>query len=262
MLEERLFPDLTIRNLETQLIGQRVIYYPVVSSTMEVATEVGRLGAEEGTIVIAGEQTAGRGRLGRTWFSTSDSIALSIILRPTLSQLPRLNMVTSLAIAQAIEKTTGLATTLKWPNDILIKGKKVGGILSEGYLRGSEVDFAVVGIGLNVNLDPVEIPEIADIATSLSAQLGHPILRSTILKSLLKEMEVLYLALQRGEPVHQQWRQRLQTLDQRVRVTMGDKVVEGCAEDVDPDGCLHVRDDDGHLTIVAAGDLTAPVGIC
>lgn len=246
-----------VENLRTKFIGQNILYYPVTSSTMDMAKQAIRDSAEEGTIVIADHQTAGRGRLGRTWLSPPDSsILLSIILFPGLEQLPRLTMVACLAVARSIEKVTGLEPVIKWPNDVLIDGKKVSGVLIESDVHGDTVNFAIVGIALNVNLDPSSIPEISDTATSLKQVLGREVSRLQVLESLLGEFEQLYQALRRGEPIDKEWRRRLETLGKEVAVRCGGEVKEGYAESVDDEGNLLLRRPDGSLLTIAAGDVT------
>ncbi len=266
MPENELSPASLRRELSTKLIGQNILYYPTISSTMDVAKQAIREGASEGTIVIADHQTAGRGRLGREWLSTpNSSILLSIILYPKLEQLPRLTMAACLAVAQSIEKVTGLEPTIKWPNDVLItvrgggsreSEKKVAGILIESDVPGDSVNYAIVGIALNVNLDPATIPEISETATSLKEVLGQHVSRLTMLCSLLGEFEALYSALRRGEPIDREWRRRLETLGEKVVVRCGDEVQEGVAEAVDEDGNLLLRRTDGSLVTIAAGDVT------
>lgn len=249
-------PASILQNLTTSIIGQHIRYYHTIPSTMDTAKKAARQGAAEGTIVIAEEQTAGRGRLGRSWLSPRGGIALSIILRPNLRQLPRLIMVASLAASHSIEQVSGLKTDIKWPNDVLIRGKKACGILVESAIRGQTVDWAIVGIGINVNLDPADFPEIAAIATSLSAELGRNVSRLDILRTLLSEMELLYLALRRGEPIHEEWRSHLETLGKMVRVSSGGLVEEGRAESVDEDGSLLLRRSDGSLAVLTTGEVT------
>jgi len=172
MVENNLSPTLITHNLETLFIGQRVIYYPSLTSTMEVAKQEAQRGAEEGTAVIAGEQTVGRGRKKRAWLSPKGSIALSIILYPSVVYLPSLIMVASLAVVHSIEEVTGLRSQIKWPNDVLVNGRKVSGILIESGVRGKIVDYAIMGIGINANLSLSDFPELLPFATSLSDELG------------------------------------------------------------------------------------------
>lgn len=248
------------RELRTKLVAQNILYYPVTSSTMDVAKQAVREGVEEGTIVIADHQTAGRGRFGRRWWAPAESsILLSIILHPDLDQLPRLNMAAALAVVHSIEKVTGLRPVIKWPNDVLIEGKKVSGALIESDVQDETVNSAILGIGLNVNLDPSSIPEIAETATSLRDVLQKEVSRLEMLRSLLGEFEELYSALRQGEPIDKLWRHRLETLGKQVTVRSGEMVEEGYAESVDDEGNLLLRRPDGGLVTIVAGEVTLQV---
>ena len=249
-------PEAVSRRLTTEFVGRNFLYYHSVTTTMDVARKEAREGASEGTVVVAEEQTTGRARLGRTWINPPGVVAVSIILRPEMSQLLRLTMVAALATSRCIEKATGLKTTIKWPNDVLIRGKKVSGILTESALRGQSVDWAVIGIGINVNFDPKAYPEIADIATSLSVELGKEVSQLEILLHLLNEVESFYLALRRDEPVHEEWRGKLETLGKVVQVKTGTDIEKGYAESVDEDGALMLRRSDGTLVRIVAGEVT------
>jgi len=243
-------------NLATHFIGQRVIYYPRLTSTMEVAKQEARLGAVEGTVVIADEQTAGRGRIKRAWLSPKGNIALSLVLYPSMVYLPSLIMLASLAVIHSIEAVTGLRSQVKWPNDVLVNGNKVCGILIESSIRGNIVDYAIIGIGINVNLKLSDFPEISPTATSLSDELGRDVSRLRVIQRLLVEVERLYLALQAGGSIYEEWRDSLVTLGRRVRVKSGKTVYDGVAESVARDGSLLLRHSDGDLTKVVAGDAT------
>jgi len=242
--------------LETRFVGQRVIYYPSLTSTMEVARREAQQGAAEGTVIIADEQTAGRGRLGRVWLSPRGSIALSIILYPSLSHLPSLIMLASLAVVHSIEAVTGLKSQTKWPNDVLVNGRKVCGILIESDVQGNAVNYAIIGIGINANLRLADFPEILPIATSLSDEMGRDVSRLSIIRCLLVETERVYLALSAGGSIYEEWRDSLVTLGRRVRVKTGEAIYEGVAESVARDGSLLLRGPDGSLTRIVAGDVT------
>jgi BirA family biotin operon repressor/biotin-[acetyl-CoA-carboxylase] ligase len=254
--ESDISPESISRRLTTKFVGRNFRYYPSVTTTMDVAREEAKAGASEGTVVVAEEQTIGRARLGRTWINPPGVVAASIILHPEMSQLIRLTMVASLATSRCIEKATGLKTTIKWPNDVLVNGKKISGILTESALRGQSVDWAVIGIGINVNFDPKAYPEIADIATSLSVELGKKVSELEVLLHLLNELEFFYLALRRGEPIYQQWRDKLETLGKVVQVKTGSDLEKGYAESVDEDGALLLRRSDGSLARIVAGEVT------
>jgi BirA family biotin operon repressor/biotin-[acetyl-CoA-carboxylase] ligase len=245
-----------LRELTTRLIGRTTSYYPTVSSTMDVAREAAARRAAEGTVVVAEEQTGGRGRLGRSWINPPGVLAVSVVLRPAMDELFRIGMVSSLATSRCVDATTGLRSTIKWPNDVLLRDKKVSGILMESSLRGQSVDWVIVGIGLNIDLDPSGFPEIADTATSIAVELGHEVSHLAVLLRLLDEFDRLYLAMREGQPVHEEWRDRLETLGKTVTVTHGGHVEVGRAESVDANGSLILRRLDGSVVTIIAGDVT------
>lgn len=240
----------------TTLIGKRIIHRPQVTSTMDVARQEVQRGAAEGTVVVTDEQTAGKGRIKRQWFTPKGNIALTIILYPDVADLPYLIMIAALAVARSIKTATGVSAQIKWPNDVLIKGKKVCGILSESEVREGKVAFANIGIGINVVLDLTGYPDIAATATSLTSETGRAVSRVEIIRALLTEFDRLYLARADREMIFQEWRNNLVTLGKRVQVTSGGNVIYGVAEDVDKDGSLLLRQEDGTLVRVVAGDVT------
>lgn len=242
--------------LDTKFVGRHVHHYACLASTMEVAKKVAGQGAVEGTVVIADEQTSGRGRQGRAWLSPKGSLAISIILRPSLNSLPQLVMIASLAVVRAVRKVAGLEAQIKWPNDVLIKGKKVCGILIESEVKGDRVNAAIIGIGININLDPSAFPEISTLATSLSHELGKEIPRDKLTGILLCELEQLYLEAQAGAPVHEEWRAHMETLGKSIQVRTGQSVEQGIAEAVTKNGNLILRRADGSFAEILAGDVT------
>ncbi len=256
MREANLSPAAITDNLGTRFMGGRVYYYPRLTSTMTAAREMARQGATEGTVVIADEQTAGRGRGKRLWLTPQGNIALSIILYPDKAYLPSLVMISSLAVVHSIKEVTGLDAQIKWPNDVLISSKKVCGILIESQVKGGVVVYAIVGIGVNVNLRVTDYPEIMTSATSLFQELGREVSRVGLIRCLLAELERLYLSLPWGDSVYREWREKLVTLGRRVRVISGGTVHEGIAESVAPDGSLMLRRDDGSIRTIIAGDVT------
>ena len=233
------------------LLGRRVLYYQTLPSTMDAAWEAARGGCPEGTLVLAEEQTVARGRFDRPWLSPQGSLSLSLVLRPASLCLPSLPMVTSLAMAQAIEKATSLRPAIKWPNDIMLGGKKVCGLLIE-----AKAGLAVVGAGLNVNMAASAYPEVAGTATSLSQELGRDVPLKEVLLAFLEEMERLYLACQKGKAIHREWAARLETLGRRVAVKVNDHIEKGLAEDVDENGHLLLRRPDGSTVRLIAGEVT------
>jgi BirA family biotin operon repressor/biotin-[acetyl-CoA-carboxylase] ligase len=256
------------RGLKTELIGRSIVYYSSIGSTNEVLKELAAQGAPEGTLVIADEQTAGRGRLGRKWLAPPDtSLLMSLLFRPDPSgrasgrslapnQAPRLTMICSLAIADAVEGLMGLSVGLKWPNDIFIRGKKAGGILTESGITGGRLDYVVVGMGLNVNLAVSTLPELRGTATSLSQELGREVSRLELLWRILEGIEARYNSLRSGESPHEEWAARLINLGRQVQVTTPHGVLVGWAEGMDADGALVLRTADGQRRRILAGDVT------
>jgi BirA family biotin operon repressor/biotin-[acetyl-CoA-carboxylase] ligase len=248
-----------IRGSRTEFIGQSIVYCYSVGSTNEVLKKLAAQGAPEGTLVIADEQTAGKGRLGRKWLAPpGTSLLLSLLFRPDLaaSQAQRLTMICSLAIAEAVEGLAGLPVGLKWPNDIFVHGKKAGGILTELGTTGGHLDYVVVGVGLNVNLAVSALPELRGVATSLSEELGREVSRLELLWRILEGIETRYKSLRRGESPREEWAARLINLGHQVQVTTPDGSLAGWAEGVDADGALILRTPDGQCRPILAGDVT------
>lgn len=253
--------SLVEERLRTAFVGRRLIYCSSTLSTQDVARAEAERGTPEGTLVLAEEQTAGRGRLGRTWVSPAGAnLYLTLVMRPPAAHLRWLSIIAPLAVAQAVEETTGLSPRIKWPNDLLLAGRKLCGVLIESELSGGEPRYALVGIGLNVNLKVEALPEIAQIATSLRRELGREVPREEVLAALLNRFEALYGEAQRGRTVYEGWRSRLETLGRQVRVTFGDQREEGLAEDVDPQGRLILRRADGSRIALEAGEVTLREG--
>lgn len=249
--------ELVLRDLGTEVIGRQGRYHPVTSSTQDLAQAAGRAGVPEGVVFIADRQTAGRGRLGRPWQAPpGGSLLLSVLLRPAAGVYPVLSMAGALATCRAIEETSRLRASLKWPNDVLVRDKKVAGVLVEGEVAGSAADFAALGIGINVNLDPASLKGVTYPVTSLSAELGRSLSRVQVAQSLLRHLERLYLGASSGESPYGEWRARLVTLGKRVRVDTGRGTDEGIAEDVDQTGALLLRRGDGSLLTLLAGEVT------
>ncbi len=249
----------TIRDgLCTRFVGQRIVYRTVVPSTNTLAVELAKQGAPEGTLVLAEEQTAGRGRLGRSWLAPrGSSLLMSLIFRPQLpiTKVPQLTMICGLAMRQAIRDTTGLPAQLKWPNDVMIRGRKTGGVLTETCILGDRLQYAVVGIGLNVNLAPEAL--LAPLAaTSIAHELGRSEPRLPLLHKLIYQVEVRYLDLCAGVSPVKDWSIALETLGQRIRLNTAQGSCEGLATAVDEQGALLLRLDDGQTRRVLAGEIT------
>jgi BirA family transcriptional regulator, biotin operon repressor / biotin---[acetyl-CoA-carboxylase] ligase len=256
MPEEILNSSAIMAGLTTRFIGQNILYYPVTTSTNDIARQQALARCPEGTAVIAERQTSGRGRLKREWVTPQGNIAVSVVLYPARKDLPFLTMLAALAVQYCIRKTTGLKCELKWPNDVLINGKKVCGILLESRAAANTVDYAIIGIGINVNMKLADYPEISAIATSLADKTGNEVSRTALLQNLFSEMEKLYLRLRAGESILAEWRENLVTMGKQIHVRAGDDIFEGIAESVAEDGSLMLRCADGRLMQFMAGDVT------
>ena len=242
--------------LYTAIIGRSVRYYQSTGSTMDDAAEWARAGAEEGAVVVAETQTASRGRMGRRWISDDGNLYFSALFRPDAAALPLLSPLAGVAVARSIRQVAGLYPTIKWPNDVMIDDRKVAGILAESSLSGSQIQQAVVGIGVNVALDVSADPEIAATATSLNHLAESEVDRAELLRRILQHMDALYLDLRRGRSPIPEWRRWLDTLGQRVTVTHHGSIATGMAEDIDEHGNLLLRTDAGELLTLTAGDIT------
>jgi len=239
-----------------RIIGGKLLHYSSLPSTMEAAAREARRGVAEGTVVWADEQLTGRGRKGRDWISPRGGLFLSVVLRPTTPQLPSLLMLASVAMVRVLGRLFRLHARLKWPNDVLIRGKKVSGVLVESSFRGEVLEYAVIGMGLNANFDPGAYPEVSATATSLSRELGREVDLMEVLDALLWELDGLYRQLRAGGSVFDEWRGFLETLGQRVRVIGPGLEEEGLAQDVMADGRLLLLRKDGHRIEIPAGEVS------
>ncbi len=244
------------QGLFTRVVGKRFLYYQELGSTMDEASRRAEDGAEEGLVVVAETQTAGRGRMGRNWVSQQGNLYLSVLFRPTMDALPYLSVICGVAAIRAIRQITGLEPRIKWPNDILLDDKKAGGILVESVVSGQDVWYAVAGIGINVRLDFSGVEEIADLATTLDTVKGSPVSREDLLRQFLQDLDNLYFQLCSGESPLSEWRDSLDTLGQRVEASWRDEKWVGLAEDIDDLGNLKLRLDDGSSVTLTAGDVT------
>jgi BirA family biotin operon repressor/biotin-[acetyl-CoA-carboxylase] ligase len=247
--------------LTAKFIGSEIHIFDKVESTNDIAKDFAIKGYREGTVVIADSQSRGRGRLGRRWESPSGvGIYLSIILKPE-KVMPQLTLVTGISVVEAIQHITCYEESLrsrscaglKWPNDIIINGKKVGGILTEGILKGSRV---IVGIGVNVNTELSMFPdELRDRATSLLIGTGKRTDRNLLIAELLNRFEYRYKRFLEGDEVITEWKGFSNTVGRRISVNIGDKTLDGIAEMLDNDGSLMLRLDNGSLKKITAGEV-------
>jgi BirA family biotin operon repressor/biotin-[acetyl-CoA-carboxylase] ligase len=256
MASDVLSPEIIQSRLTTREIGRNLVYRRSVTSTMDVALEQVSLGAPGGTAVVAEMQENGKGRLNRNWISPAGGVYVSIVLYPQTQLVNSLTMIASLAVCDCIRETSGVEAKIKWPNDILLGGEKVGGILACSGTSPSQGAYAVVGIGINADLDLDKYPEIAGIAASLAGVSGKNVSRRELLCSLLGNLEKRYDRLSAGESQIGEWRAALVTIGQPVTVKTGGLTFTGTAESVDCDGSLLLRLEHGGYKIVPAGDVT------
>jgi len=244
-------PDLLLP-YEFPGLEQKIRYFPEISSTMDTARELAKKGAGEGTIVIAEAQSRGRGRLSREWLSPGGGIYCTIVLRPRISPAyaPRINLMASVAVATTIKKLFGLKAELKWPNDVLIEGRKVCGILAEMDAEMDVVNFVNVGIGINAN---TSIPQFEKTVTSLRDMLGKEISRKEFLGVLLMEIERRQPLLMKADLL-EEWKKLSVTLNKDVRIVAPGEVIVGRAIDIDTTGALIVKERNGSLKKAMAGD--------
>ena len=254
-------------NLPTKIFGRQVHYYPQIDSTNNRLKQLADQGIAEGVLLLADEQLSGRGRFERTWYAPpGSSLLTSLLFRPAFLspiQAQQLTMICALAMVEAILDQTGLAVGLKWPNDLVYHGRKLAGILTELGFVGHRLEWAVVGLGLNVNFDFSTLAEakmLQQTATSLQSILGRPISRLALLRAYLVQVEQRYLALRAGQSPFADWVQKLETLGKMVTVSDLETTFSGLAESVTETGTLQVRLADGGLVSVMAGDVTLKAG--
>ena len=247
--------------LHTQIIGQEIEVYDQLQSTNDLALQRGIEGATEGTLILAEHQTAGRGRYGRTWHSPpGSSLLASLILRHGLlpDQIGLPNLMGAVSIATAIRDVTALPAMIKWPNDVLISGKKVSGVLTELEYDQNQRPFFVVGFGVNVNIAPTEFPfSLRSLATSLQIESGGEISRVALLCAILHRSEENYLHLKCGKTpvIINTATELLATIGEWVQLETPDTVFDGIAERIDAEGRLILREQSGRLRTFLNGEV-------
>lgn len=252
-----LMPGEIKAGLKTGVIGKDIKYFKETESTNTIAREIAN-SVEEGTVVIAESQTGGRGRLGRKWLSPEGGIWLSIILKPKMQPLyaPRITLLAGVTVAKTI-RYYGIPAKIKWPNDILINGKKACGILTEIGAEIDMIDYVVVGIGIDANVDTESFPEdIRESSTSLKKELGKNINRVEFVQRLLEEFELLYIKFQdEGFPqILEEWRSLSATIGEWVKITTASRTLYGEAIGVDNEGALILETGEGKLEKIVSGD--------
>ena len=253
--------DLIARLGDTQVIGRDIQVFEQTTSTNDVAEKLARDGVKEGAVVFAESQTKGRGRLGRVWMSpTRKGLWFSVLLRPELhpQNTTQLTVISATALRRAFKSTTGLTADIKWPNDLLIGGKKTAGILTEMSAEMDRVRHVILGIGVDVNQDADEFPpELRSIATSLKIEAGAAISRAELAVEILRELDADYARIRGGKfsEIADEWEDACVTIGKNVAVHVGERHFRGHAESLDDDGALLVRTEHGHLERVIGGDV-------
>ena len=230
----------------------RIHFFETTDSTMDIARELARKGCPDFTVVIAETQTSGRGRMDRNWWSPQGGLYFTLVLRPHIPPVmsPLVNFGAAFVLARTLQEFCGVDARVKWPNDVLIHGRKVSGMLSEMEAAGDQVSFVNIGIGINMNNDlPPDLPY----ATSIKNISGKPYSRKAFLAEFLDRLET---RIYQPDPasVIAEWKSCSATLGQPVRIVTRKGVTEGMAVDVDPTGALVVRTADGVLEKIFYGD--------
>ncbi|MDP2841491.1 MAG: biotin--[acetyl-CoA-carboxylase] ligase [Candidatus Methanoperedens sp.] len=243
--------------LKTSMMGKNIHYFKETESTNILARDMAG-SVDEGTVIIAESQTGGRGRMGRKWISPEGGIWLSVVLKPRMQPLhaPRITLLAGVAVAKTI-RNFGLSAKIKWPNDVLINGKKVCGILTEIGAEMDSIQYIVVGIGIDANVDTETFPEeFRDSSTSLKNELGYDINRVEFVQKLLIELESLYLKFQKEgfTSIIEEWRMMSATIGQWVKITTQSRIMYGEAVGVDSDGALILETGEGRLEKIVAGN--------
>ncbi|MCH5585472.1 biotin--[acetyl-CoA-carboxylase] ligase [Shimazuella sp. AN120528] len=244
--------------LQTLAFGRQIRYEPVTKSTQILAHQWARAGAPEGSLVIADEQKDGKGRLGRVWYSPPKTgVWMSLVLRPSIpiQQASHLTLLASVGVSMAIMNQTNLPIQIKWPNDLLLHGKKICGILTE--LRGDQdkIDYVVLGMGINVNQQAEHFPsELREVATSLAVEGNHILSRASLIAEVMKELECYYhLYLDQGfEPIRNKWESLSNLIGKKITAKTPQKEVVGVAESLSSDGSLLVRSGEELIKIYSA----------
>lgn len=254
--------DLLSRLGETKVIGRDIRVFQETTSTNDVIEKLARDGVKEGVVVFAESQTRGRGRLGRKWLSPSKKgLWFSVLLRPEMrpQESIQLTIAAATALRRAIETHTGLNPEIKWPNDVLIHGKKVAGILTELYAELDRVKFVILGLGVDVNLNPGELPaDLRKVVTSLKAESGRVVSRAELAVTILHELDRDYDQVVSGRfaSVADEWEQYCTTLGRDVVISTGQRQIRGRAESLGEEGALLLRTDHGHLERIVGGDVS------
>ncbi|MFO1478185.1 MAG: biotin--[acetyl-CoA-carboxylase] ligase, partial [Verrucomicrobiota bacterium] len=245
---------------ESRVVGRDIRVFQETTSTNDIAEKLARDGVKEGVVVFAESQTRGRGRLGRKWVSPGrKGLWFSVLLRPEFrpQEATQLTVAAATALARAFRSESGLQASIKWPNDLLLRGKKVAGILTELSAELDRIRYVILGIGVDVNQNTFP-PELRGVATSLAIEAGRSILRPSLAASILRELDADYARVCEGRfgEVADEWESLCSTIGQTVTVRVGERGIRGRAESLGEDGALLLRTEHGHLERITGGDVT------
>ena len=251
-IPDRLYPSEVRYGLQAGLLGKKVVHLNTTGSTNTVARQIAERGVQEGTVVIAENQTRGKGRLGRKWLTKPGGLWMSLVLKPEIDPMhaSSITLLAAVSVTKAL-RSAGLEAVIKWPNDVIVNGKKICGILTEMSAETDAVNFIILGIGVNVNNDvPLET------ATTMRSELGQNVDRVKFVQSLLETLEADYLTFKKEgfTPILWSWRRYSDTLGRPVEVTYQNEIIRGVAQDVDEDGSLLVKTADGSIHKIVSGD--------
>ena len=247
---------------KTRIIGRDIRVFQETTSTNDVIEKLARDGVKEGVVIFAESQTRGRGRLGRKWLSPAKKgLWFSVLLRPSLrpDEITQITVVSATALRRAIHLQTQLSPQIKWPNDILVSGRKTAGILTELNAEVDRVNYVILGIGVDVNLSAADFPaDLKKTATSLRTELGKPLSRADLAVAILRELDEDYARVCSGQfqTVADEWEKHCGTLGHNVAIRVGDRVIRGRAESLGEEGALLLRTEHGHLERIVGGDVT------
>ncbi len=252
---DKLYPWELKYNLNTNFLGKTVYFKDFLDSTQRFIFKLAQSGSPTGTVVTAQRQRKGKGRMGRNWASPQGGLYLSCLLRPRsilLKDVSQISLIIALACIKAIKKETGITLSVKWPNDIFLNNKKLGGILCEINAEADKINFIIVGIGLNIN--STVLPKEA---TSLRLHTNKSFSKVNLTKEILRQIESYYQELEKGngEKLLKEWQKYCFLWGSRIRVKVLDRITEGEAAGIDPRGYLLIRQDTGLIDKIASGDV-------
>lgn len=247
------------QGLYSRIIARDIRFYSETESTMDEARILATGNVQEGMLVVAESQTKGRGRFARSWLSSPGNLYVSTVLYPPIEALPFMSIMAGVAVARAIEKSTNLKATVKWPNDIIVNGKKVGGVLTECVVQGNEVSYLIIGIGVNIALDKSVFQGLLEGGTSLNIQLGAEVDRCSLTRRLIHDLDYMYSELVKGNPPISEWLEIIDTVGKEIEVVVGEERLFGTAESLDAYCNLVLRLPNGEARILSEGDVTLRV---